>query len=60
MARIVVTLVCGCKVKVDENAAPAQRDDPICDEHKESRVARVQAPAPRFRGASHGPLSVKE
>jgi hypothetical protein len=60
MPRIVVTLACGCQVKVDENAAPADRVDPVCDQHKERRVARVHAPAPRFRGASSGPLSVKE
>jgi len=57
MSRIVVTLACGCKVPVDEGAAPADRADPVCDEHKESRVARVHAPAPRFRGAAHGPLA---
>jgi hypothetical protein len=53
--QIKVTLACGCQVKVDD-AADAD-SQPVCDQHKERRVVRVTAPAPRFKGAAHGPLA---
>ena len=58
MARVEVTLACGCTVKVDANAGPDE--PPRCEVHGEDRVVRVKAPAPRFRGAVSGPLAVSE
>lgn len=57
MARIQAVLACGCRVHVDEAAAPSDRVDPICPTHGEARVVRVTAPPPRFRGMAHGPCA---
>jgi hypothetical protein len=62
MSRITLTLRCGCKLPIDEAAAPADRTDaPRCVFHGEQPVVRVQAPPPRFTGvAARGPLAVKD
>lgn len=60
MPRIIVTLACGCRLPMDEAASPDERAEPYCAEHDEHRVMRVEAPAPRFRGAVRGPLAVEE
>lgn len=48
---IVATMVCGHRVKIDGIAVPC------CPKCGESRVARVSAPPPRFRGVVLGPCA---
>jgi hypothetical protein len=58
MAAVEVTLACGCTVKADANAGADEQ--PRCDVHGESRVTRVKAGTPRFKGAAQGPLAVED
>lgn len=58
---IVVTFACGCRQDVPDAEAVKDSVAPVCPTHNESRISRVEAPAPRFRGvAARGPLAVKE
>jgi hypothetical protein len=61
MGQIAVTFACGCRQDVDDADAVKDSVAPVCPTHGESRITRVSAPAPRFRGvAARGPLAVKE
>jgi hypothetical protein len=50
-----ITFACGHRVTLDASA-----DNPPQCSCGERRVARVQAPAPRFRGACRGPVATFE
>jgi hypothetical protein len=51
---MIVRFVCGHVIEiVDDDTAPE------CPQCHETRVERVQAPAPRFRGAVSGPSATK-
>lgn len=43
---IIVTMACGCRIHWNE------KDDPMCDEHSETRVQSVKAPPPRIIGSA--------
>jgi hypothetical protein len=51
-------MACGCVLKVDAAAGPDEQ--PRCIEHNETRVSRVKAGTPRFKGAASGPLAVED
>jgi len=58
---ITVTFACGCRQEVPEAEAINDSVAPRCATHNESRIQRVEAPPPRFRGAAaRGPLAEKD
>jgi len=58
---ITVTFACGCRQTLPDADANNDTVAPTCSTHNESRIQRVEAPAPRFRGAAaRGPLAVTD
>lgn len=52
---IVATMACGHRVKITDGIAV-----PNCPKCQETRVARVSAPPPKFRGFVRGPCATFE
>lgn len=47
-----VTMKCGCRLTLERAASTA----PVCEQHNERIVARVDGATPTFKGACSGPL----
>lgn len=54
-----ITVRFACGHVASKKAEETGTTPPVCGECGETRVARVKAPAPTFRGAAKGPCAVE-